>query len=233
MCTGSEKKRSAWDTTRYLVPQPMWLMGLVCMGGTLVFTALADVQPILVIELIFTLALRAPVCSGSWRWSIRQEGHRNPTLTGWIVALARRDLLIVLLLVLSTALLEALSADGPLAVSQPALFIVDRLTSIAIGIELFGEQINNSPLGTAFEMLFPVAMCAGWCSCPHGCRPTWGPEANAHPAWSSPVMLRQAPYEQTGSGWECPCTVRPMNMCERPGGFEQPDLRIKYPLPHL
>jgi hypothetical protein len=59
MCTGSEKKRSAWDTTRYLVPQPMWLMGLVCMGGTLVFTALADVQPILVIELIFTLALRA------------------------------------------------------------------------------------------------------------------------------------------------------------------------------
>lgn len=181
MCTGSEKKRSAWDTTRYLVPQPMWLMGLVCMGGTLVFTALADVQPILVIELIFTLALRAPVCSDSWRWSIRQEGHRNPTLTGWIVALARRDLLIVLLLVLSTALLEALSADGPLAVAQPALFIVDRLTSIAIGIELFGEQINNSPLGTAFEMLFPVAMCAGGAHVHMGAGPHGGPKQTLTP----------------------------------------------------
>ena len=44
----------------------MWLLGMVCMGGTFVFTALAlyfgelaTVQPILVTELIFTLALRA------------------------------------------------------------------------------------------------------------------------------------------------------------------------------
>lgn len=97
------------------------------------------------------------------------------------MALARRDLLIVLLLVLSTALLEALSADGPLAVSQPALFIVDRLTSIAIGIELFGEQINNSPLGTAFEMLFPVAMCAGGAHVHMGAGPHGGPKQTLTP----------------------------------------------------
>jgi hypothetical protein len=181
MCTGSEKKRSAWDTTRYLVPQPMWLMGLVCMGGTLVFTALADVQPILVIELIFTLALRAPVCSGSWRWSIRQEGHRNPTLTGWIVALARRDLLIVLLLVLSTALLEALSADGPLAVSQPALFIVDRLTSIAIGIELFGEQSTTRPSAPRSRCSFPWPCARGGAHVHMGAGPHRGPKQTLTP----------------------------------------------------
>jgi hypothetical protein len=37
----------------------MWLLGMACIGGTLVFTALATVQPILVSELIFSLALRA------------------------------------------------------------------------------------------------------------------------------------------------------------------------------
>jgi len=57
--SGSEEEWSAWDTTHYLVRQPMWLLGTACIGGTLVFTALATVQPILVSELIFILALRA------------------------------------------------------------------------------------------------------------------------------------------------------------------------------
>jgi hypothetical protein len=57
--SGSEKEWSAWDTTYYLVRQPMWLLGMACTGGTLVFTALATVQPILVSELIFCLAVRA------------------------------------------------------------------------------------------------------------------------------------------------------------------------------
>src|ERR1019366_6523907 len=57
--SGSEKKWSAWDPTPYLVRQTMWLLGMACIGGTLVFTALATVQPILVSELIFSLALRA------------------------------------------------------------------------------------------------------------------------------------------------------------------------------
>jgi hypothetical protein len=37
----------------------MWLLGMACIGGTLVFTTLATVQLILVSELIFNLALRA------------------------------------------------------------------------------------------------------------------------------------------------------------------------------
>ena len=38
---GSDQKRSMWATTVFLVRQPMWLLGMVCMGGTFVFTALA------------------------------------------------------------------------------------------------------------------------------------------------------------------------------------------------
>jgi hypothetical protein len=63
--SGGEEKRSPWQTTLYLIRQPMWLLGMVSMGGTFVFTALAlyfgalaTVQPILVTQLIFTLALR-------------------------------------------------------------------------------------------------------------------------------------------------------------------------------
>jgi drug/metabolite transporter (DMT)-like permease len=64
---GEDKKKTAWETTRFLIRQPLWLLGMVCMGGTFVFTALAlyfgelaTVQPILVTELIFTLALLEP-----------------------------------------------------------------------------------------------------------------------------------------------------------------------------
>lgn len=62
---GTEETRSGWETAKFLVRQPIWLLGMVCMGGTFVFTALAlyfgtlaTVQPILVVELIFTMALR-------------------------------------------------------------------------------------------------------------------------------------------------------------------------------
>ena len=54
-----------WRTAQVLVRDPRWLLGLVFLGGTFVFQAialyfgqLAVVQPILVTELIFTLALR-------------------------------------------------------------------------------------------------------------------------------------------------------------------------------
>ena len=103
-----EEKRSGWDSTKYLIRQPIWLLGMVCMGGPFVFTALAlyfgalaTVQPILVTELIFTLALRvswlgdriapglgvqqlccAPDCSGFWWWPIPREGMVTPPSTG-------------------------------------------------------------------------------------------------------------------------------------------------------
>jgi drug/metabolite transporter (DMT)-like permease len=242
---GSDEKRSAWNTTKFLIRQPMWLLGMVCMGGTFVFTALAlyfgelaTVQPILVTELIFTLALRALwlhdriatrtwgaaalLCAGLIGFLVAahpQEGHGHPTPTGWIIALGSRILIILVLLLLSrwgsparraallgaaaalvwaidaafvkaatevlardgwsglfvhwpvyavvvsgvvgTILLESAFAVGPLAASQSALLIVDPLASIAIGIELFGEQLNNSPVAIVLQVAFLIAMFAG------------------------------------------------------------------------
>ena len=44
--------------------------------------------------------------------------------------------------VAGTFLLEAAFAAGPLSASQSALLIVDPLASIAMGVELFGEQLT-------------------------------------------------------------------------------------------
>ncbi|MGO8870237.1 MAG: DMT family transporter [Acidimicrobiales bacterium] len=242
---GSGEKRSGWKTFLYLIRQPLWLLGMACMGGTFVFTALAlyfgelaTVQPILVTELIFTLALRALwlhdsiasrtwgaaglLCAGLIGFLVvahPQEGHGRPSPTAWVVALSTRGLVVVALVVLSrwgsparraallgaaaaliwaidaafvkaatqvlahdgwsglflhwpvyavvvsgvlgTVLLEAAFAAGPLAASQSALLIVDPLASIAIGIELFGEQLRSSPAAIALEVLFLLAMFAG------------------------------------------------------------------------
>ncbi len=239
------QKRTVWETTKYLVRQPIWLLGMLCMGGTFVFTAialyfgqLATVQPILVTELIFTLALRAVwlkdqiaprtwgaaglLCAGLFGFLVAahpREGHGHPTFLGWVVALGGRGAIIVVLLVLSrrgsparkaallgasaaliwaidaafvkaatevlahdgwsglffhwpvygvvasgvlgTVLLEAAFAAGPLAASQSALLIVDPLASIAIGIELFHEQLNDSPLAITFQALFLGTMFVG------------------------------------------------------------------------
>jgi hypothetical protein len=68
---------------------------------------------------------------------------------------------VVLTGVLGTVLLESAFAVGPLAASQSALLIVDPLASIAIGIELFGEQLRNSPGAITLQVLFLIAMAAG------------------------------------------------------------------------
>ena len=47
--------------------------------------------------------------------------------------------------VLGTVLLQGAYAVGPLAASQATLLIVDPLASIALGIELFHEQLNTGP----------------------------------------------------------------------------------------
>lgn len=242
---GSDQKRSGWGTTKFLVRQPIWLLGMVCMGGTFIFTALAlyfgtlaTVQPILVTELIFTLGLRALwlqdriaprtwgaaalLCAGLFGFLVvarPEEGHGRPSAAAWAVALGSRGLVIVVLVVLSrwgsparkaallgaaaalvwaidaafvkaatevlahqgwsglfehwpvyavvvtgvlgTVLLEAAFAAGPLAASQSALLIVDPLASIAIGIELFGEQLRNSPVAIVLQALFLGGMFVG------------------------------------------------------------------------
>jgi drug/metabolite transporter (DMT)-like permease len=125
--SGGGEKRSPWQTTLYLIRQPMWLLGMVSMGGTFVFTALAlyfgalaTVQPILVTELIFTLALRvlwlhdviAPrtwgaaglLCLGLFGFLVAahpQEGHGHPTASRWVVAVGSRTVMILVLLLLS------------------------------------------------------------------------------------------------------------------------------------
>ena len=47
--------------------------------------------------------------------------------------------------VLGTVLLQGAYAVGPLAASQATLLIVDPLASIALGIELFHEQLRTGP----------------------------------------------------------------------------------------
>jgi drug/metabolite transporter (DMT)-like permease len=242
---GSEVKRSGWQTTLYLVRQPMWLLGMVTMGGTFIFTALAlyfgelaTVQPILVTELIFTLALRALwlgdriatrtwgaaalLCAGLFGFLVvahPQEGHGHPTAGAWVVGVGSRGLAVVVLVILSrwgsparraallgaaaalvwaidaafvksatevlardgwgplflhwpiygvvatgvlgTVLLESAFAVGPLAASQSALLIVDPLASIALGVELFGEQLRSSPVAIVLQALFLGLMFLG------------------------------------------------------------------------
>lgn len=124
---GAGEKRSAWQTTKYLVRQPIWLLGMATMGGTFVFTAaalylgeLATVQPILVTELIFTLALRALwlhdriaartwgaaalLCAGLGGFLLAahpREGIGRPSFSGWAFAIGTRGFLILILVLLS------------------------------------------------------------------------------------------------------------------------------------
>ena len=62
---GVPEGTSRWQTARYLIRQPVWLVGQAFAVGVFVLSAvalyfgeLAVVQPLLVVELIFTLALR-------------------------------------------------------------------------------------------------------------------------------------------------------------------------------
>ncbi len=119
--------RSVGQTIRYLIRRPMWLLGTAAMGATFAFTALAlyfgqlaTVQPILVTELIFTLALRSlflhdQIAARTWGAAALtsaglvgflvvarpQEGHGTPTAQAWIVALSTRGAVIALLVLLS------------------------------------------------------------------------------------------------------------------------------------
>jgi drug/metabolite transporter (DMT)-like permease len=56
---------------------------------------------------------------------------------------------------LGTVLLQGAYAAGPLAASSAAMLIIDPLASIALGAELFGEQLRTSPgyaLGAAASL---------------------------------------------------------------------------------
>ena len=63
--------------------------------------------------------------------------------------------------VVGTFLLEAAFAAGPLAASQSALLIVDPLASIAMGLQLFGEQLSHSPQAIAGQVVCLLVMFLG------------------------------------------------------------------------
>lgn len=119
--------QKGWRGALDLVHDPRWLVGLLFLGGTFVFQAialyfggLAVVQPVLVTELIFTLALRRywlhdAIRSRTWTAALMicvglaafllaaqpSEGHRVATVYDWVWALSIRGVVIVLLVVLS------------------------------------------------------------------------------------------------------------------------------------
>ncbi len=109
---------------RHLLRQPLWLLGSTLLGGTFVFLAialyfgsLALVQPLVVTELIFALAVRrlwlhdqittrswvaaALTCGGLAGFLViarPSEGSIVPSAAGWAVALGSRALVVVVLL---------------------------------------------------------------------------------------------------------------------------------------
>src|SRR6516162_10116889 len=219
--------KSAWRTAIDLVRQPIWLLGVLFLAGTFGFQALAlyfgplsVVQPILVLELIFTLGLRVfllhdGIASRAWSAALviclglaaflilasPSEGTHVPGPGQWLLAVGTRGLAVLVLLLLSrhgspvrraalfgaataivwsvdaafvkqtvdvlarngvpgvlthwplyamiatgvlgTVLLQGAYAVGPLAASQATMLIVDPLASIALGIEIFHEQLNT------------------------------------------------------------------------------------------
>ena len=223
----STKARSLLRTAIDLVRQPVWLLGGLFLVATFGFQALAlyfgplsVVQPVLVLELIFTLGLRVfllhdGIASRTWSAALviclglaaflvlasPSEGTHVPSAGQWILAVSTRGLAVLALLALSrygsparraalfgaatavvwsvdaafvkqtvdvlargglpgllthwplyamiatgvlgTVLLQGAYAVGPLAASQATMLIVDPLASIALGIELFQEQLNT------------------------------------------------------------------------------------------
>ena len=62
---GAPKRQKGWRLALYLLRQPLWLVGWAAAAGTFIFQALAlhngpmsVVQPVLITELVFVLALR-------------------------------------------------------------------------------------------------------------------------------------------------------------------------------
>ena len=123
----TSEKRTAWRTAIDLVRQPVWLLGALFLAGTFGFQALAlyfgplsVVQPVLVLELVFTLGLRAfllrdDIASRTWSAALMicvglasflvvaspSEGSGVPDARQWVWAVGSRGMIVVVLLLLS------------------------------------------------------------------------------------------------------------------------------------
>jgi drug/metabolite transporter (DMT)-like permease len=118
---------SLWRTAIDLVRRPLWLLGAVFLIGTFGFQALAlyfgplsVVQPVLVLELTFTLGLRVfllhdGIASRTWSAALMiclglgaflvvaspSEGTHVPDAGQWMLAVGTRALIVVALLLLA------------------------------------------------------------------------------------------------------------------------------------
>src|SRR5215469_1207828 len=123
----STTARPVWRTAIDLVRQPVWLLGGLFLVATFGFQALAlyfgplsVVQPVLVLELIFTLGLRVfllrdDIASRTWSAALvvclglaaflvlasPSEGTNVPNAGQWILAVSTRGLAVLVLLLLS------------------------------------------------------------------------------------------------------------------------------------
>ena len=119
--------RPAWRAAIDLVRQPMWLLGALFLVGTFGFQALAlyfgplsVVQPVLVLELIFTLGLRVfllhddialrtwsaalTICLGLAAFLVvasHAQGTHDADAGQWILAVGIRGLVVLVLLLLA------------------------------------------------------------------------------------------------------------------------------------
>jgi hypothetical protein len=150
----------AWAVVR----QPIWLLGVAFMGVTLVVTAAALyfgsvslVQPLLVTELVFTLALRRfwmrdAIVSRSWIAALVTcvglagfliaahpvEGHHIPSTEAWVLALATRGLAILILLAISRACSPGIAAvltgcAAGLAWAVDAAMVKEAMNALSAG----------------------------------------------------------------------------------------------------
>jgi drug/metabolite transporter (DMT)-like permease len=124
---GAPKRQKGWQLVRYLLRQPLWLVGWVAAAGGFAFQALAlhngplsVVQPVLVTQLVFALVLRRlwihqEVARAAWTSALvtcvalavfltmaePQGGHPVPEASEWLSALLVFGGIISLLAVLS------------------------------------------------------------------------------------------------------------------------------------
>jgi hypothetical protein len=152
--------KMAWAVVR----QPIWLLGVAFMGITLVVTAAALyfgsvslVQPVLVTELIFTLALRRfwmrdAIVGRSWIAALVTclglagfliaahpvEGHHVPSTDAWVLALVTRGVAILVLLAVARVCSPTIAAvltgcAAGLAWAVDAAIVKEAMNALANG----------------------------------------------------------------------------------------------------
>jgi hypothetical protein len=147
-----------------VIRQPIWILGVAFMGVTLVVTAAALyfgsvslVQPVLVTELIFTLALRRfwmrdAIVSRSWIAALVTcvglagfliaahpvEGHHVPSTDAWVLAFVARGVAIVVLLAVARECSPGMAAvltgcAAGLAWAVDAAMVKEAMNALASG----------------------------------------------------------------------------------------------------